>query len=211
MSGITAQGSILQIGGAAGGAKTLTAMTPGNPTIFTSAAHGLNNGDIGAVAAVVGTVAAAVNGTNRIIANKTPNTFAFLDLDSTGLTYTSGGTFTPATFTKINGLQSFTGFDGQASELDNTDMDSTAMEFLLGLKDEGKFTLGIKVIKTDPGQIALRAARTSGLLLPLRLTIPDGSIATFNVLVKSFPTDGAVNAILKASIETRITGAVVWS
>jgi hypothetical protein len=211
MSGISAQGSTLQIATGTGGAKTITAITVGFPAIVTSAAHGLNNGDVVTLAGIVGTMS-SLNGTSHVVSNKTTDTFALLDANTTGLTYTSGGTATPATYTKINGLISFSGFDGAPSELDTTDLDSTAMEYISGLKDEGKFGFEIKnLTKTDAGQIALRAARTSGALTGFKLTLPDTSVATFNALVKTFPTSGAVNAVLKGSVDTKISGPVVWS
>lgn len=210
MSGISAQGSTLQIATGTGGAKTITAITVGFPAIVTSAGHGLNNGDVVTLAGIVGTMS-SLNGTSRVVSNKTTNTFALLDADTTGLTYTSGGTATPVTYTKINGLTTFSGFDGAPSELDTTDLDSTAMEYISGLKDEGKFGFEIKIIKTDAGQISARAARTSGALTGFKLTLPDTSVATFNVIVKTFPTSGAVNAVLKGSVDTKISGPVVWS
>lgn len=211
MSGISAQGSTLQIASGAGGAKTITAVSVGNPAIVTSTAHGLTNGTVVTLAAITGTMSTLLNGTARVISNVTANTFALLDADTTGLTYTSGGTATPVTYTKINGVVSFSGFDGSASELDTTDLDSTAMEYVLGLKDEGKFSYEAKVLKTDVGQIAVRAARASGALTGMKLTLPDTSVATFNVLVKSVPTTGGINAILKGSVDCKISGAVVWS
>lgn len=210
MSGISAQGSTLQIATGTGGAKTITAITVGFPAIVTSTAHVLNNGDVVTLAGIVGTMS-SLNGTSRVVSNKTANTFALLDADTTGLTYTSGGTATPVTYTKINGLLTFSGFDGAPSELDTTDLDSTAMEYIAGLKDEGKFGFEIKTIKTDAGQISVRAARTSGALTGFKLTLPDTSVATFNALVKTFPSSGAVNAVLKGSVDTKISGPVVWS
>ncbi|MBK5206124.1 MAG: hypothetical protein JJD98_12175 [Polaromonas sp.] len=152
-----------------------------------------------------------LNGTSRVIANVTTNTFALLDFDSTGLTYTSGGTATPNTYTKINGVISFAGFDGSASELDTTDLDSTAMEYISGLVDEGKFSFEAKRIKADAGQISLIAARASGDVTGLKLTLPDAAVATFNVLVKTVPTGGGVNAVLKGSYDCKITGPVAWA
>ena len=93
-SAISAPGSILAIGTGTGGAKTITAMAAGNPTIFTSAAHGFVNGDVITIAALVGTAAASFNGLTFSVVSKTTNTFA-LQVDTTGLTYTSGGTATP--------------------------------------------------------------------------------------------------------------------
>lgn len=210
MSGISAQNSTLQIATGTGGAKTITAITVGFPAIVTSTAHGLNNGDVVVLAGIVGTMS-SLNGTSHVVANKTANTFALLDVDTSALAYTSGGTATPTTYTKINGLLTFSGFDGAPSELDTTDLDSTAMEYIAGLKDEGKFGFEIKILKTDAGQISVRAARTSGALTGFKLTLPDTSVATFNALVKTFPSSGAVNAVLKGSVDTKISGPVVWS
>jgi hypothetical protein len=210
MSGISAQGSTLRIATGVGGAKTITGISVGFPAIVTSAAHGLNNGDVVVLAAIVGTMS-SLNGSTRTISNKTAGTFALLDVDTTGLAYTSGGTATPNTMTKINGVLSFDGFDGTADELDVTDLDSTAKEFVSGIKDEGKFGFEAKTLKTDAGQIALRANRTSGAVVGMTLTLPDTSVASFNVIVKSMPTGGGVNAVLKGKIDCRISGPVVWS
>ena len=65
MSGISAQGSTLQISTGTGGAKTITAITVGNPTIITSAAHGLSNGDVVTFASLTGADAALLNGMSR--------------------------------------------------------------------------------------------------------------------------------------------------
>jgi hypothetical protein len=211
MSGISAQGSVLSIASSTSGAKTITAISVGYPAIVTSTAHGLANGDVVTIAAVAGTMSTTLNGTSRVVSNKTANTFALLDYDSTGLTYTSGGTATPAAYTPIAGVVSFSGFDGSASELDTTDMDSTAMEFISGLKDEGKFDFEMKVIAANAGQLAIRAARTSGAVTGFKLVLPDASVATFNALVKTMPAAGGVNAVLKGTVSTRITGPVVWS
>lgn len=210
MSGISAQGSTLSIATGTGAAKTISAALPGNPTIFTSTGHGLANGDVVALAAIVGTMS-SINGTSRVVSNVTANTFAILDFNSTGLAYTSGGTATPVTYTKINGVLSFTGLDGAAGDLDVTDLDSTAMEYISGLVDEGKFGFEAKTIHTDAGQLAIRAARTSGAVKGIKLVFPDAVVASFNVLVKSVPVAGGINAVLKGTIDTKVTGPVTWS
>lgn len=210
MSGISAQGSTLQIATGTGAAKNITAITPGNPTIITSAAHGLANGNVVDLAAIVGTIAAPLNGTKRAVQSITANTFA-IDFDSTGLAYTSGGTATSATYTKINGVMSFDGFDGSADELDTTDLDSTAKEFISGIKDEGKFGFEAKRLKNDAGQTALRANNVSGAVVGMKLTLPDSSVASFNVIVKTMPTNGGVNKVLTGKVDCRISGSVVWA
>jgi hypothetical protein len=211
MSGISAQGSTLHIATGTGGAKTITAITVGYPAIVTSVAHGLSNGDVVALAAIAGTMSTSLNGTSHVVANKTTDTFALLDVNTTGLTYTSGGTATPSTYTKINGFLSFDGFDGAASEIDTTDLDSVAKEFISGLVDNGKFGFEIKRIATDSGQVSLLAARVSGAVTGFKLTLPDTKVATWSALVKTMPVGGGVDAALKGKVDTRITGAVVWS
>jgi hypothetical protein len=122
----------------------------------------------------------------------------------------TGTTETPV-WTKISGVTSYSGMDGAASDLDTTDLDSTAMEYINGLIDEGKFSFEAKRLNADAGQVALRAARTSGARTGLKLTLPDAAVATFTVLVKTVPTAGGVNAVLKGNFDTKISGPVVWA
>ena len=211
MSGISAQGSKLEIATGTGSAKNITAITSGNPTIVTIASHGFKNGYAVDIAGIVGTIGTNLNGTKRVASNVTANTFAILDVDSTGQEYTSGGTATPAAYTQIKGFTSYDGFDGAADDLETTDLDSTAKEFISGLVDNGKFGFEIKRLAADPGQQALHAARASGESKGFRLTLPDDTVATYNALVKTMPVGGAVNAILKGKVDTKIDGAVTWS
>lgn len=122
----------------------------------------------------------------------------------------TGTTGTPV-WTKINGVINYNGMDGAASDIDNTDLDSTAMEYINGLIDEGKFSFEAKRLAADAGQLALRAARVSGAAIGIKLTLPDTDVATFTVLVKSVPTAGGVNALLKGSFDCKITGPVTWA
>lgn len=210
MSGISAQKSKLYIATGTGGAKNITGIIPGFPTIVTSAAHGFTNGTVVDLAGITGTVGGPLNGTKQVVSNVTPNTYA-VNVDTTGLAYTSAGTATPQTYTKINGVLSFDGFDGSADELDTTDLDSDAKEFVSGIRDEGKFGFEIKRLKADAGQTAMRAVLVSGAITGFKLELPDASVATWSALVKTMPASGGVNAVLKGKVDTKISGPVVWS
>lgn len=209
---ISAQGSILQIATGTGGAKTITGIVVGNPTIITSAAHGLNNGDVVAIAGVTGADAALINGQSWVVTNKTTNTFA-VQLDSTGKTLTATGTATPTTYTAIGNVKTFSGFDGAASEIDKTNLSSTAKEFALGLVDPGNFTIEVDQDLGDAGQLALRAAQVAGTTKGFKLILPAGvtPTASFSALVKKFSSQGGVDAVAKSSIELRITGPITWA
>jgi hypothetical protein len=121
-----------------------------------------------------------------------------------------GTNATPPIYTQIKGFKSYTGFDGTASEIDTTDLNSTAKEYLLGLQDNGNFNFELHINHKDPGQLVLTAAKKTSALTPFRLTLPDGSTASWNGLVKSVPLQGAVDAVQSGSVTTRISGDVTW-
>lgn len=210
---ISAQGSILQVATGTGGAKTISAIAAGNPTILTSTAHGFSNGDVVALAAFAGADAALLNGLSFVVASKTANTFA-VAVDTTGKTITTTvATATPTTYTAVGNVKTFSGFDGASSEIDKTNLASAAKEFSLGLNDPGHFTIEVDQDLGDAGQLALRAAQISGATKGFKLMLPAGATptASFNALVKKISSSGGVDAIVKSSIELRITGAITWA
>lgn len=203
---ISAQGSTLEIGTGSGSAKNITAVADGYPTIITSASHGLSNGDVVTIASVGGIT--GMNGNSYVISNVTTNTFA-VEFNSTGGSYTSGGTATPVSWTAIGNLISFDGFDGEASEIDTTNLSSTAKEFITGLQDFGGFSLEWDVDYADAGQAAMKAAQASGAIKNFKLTYPNDDTATFQGLVKNASkVSGGVDQKRSGGANIKITGAV---
>nr|WP_068832052.1 phage tail tube protein [Polaromonas jejuensis] len=210
-SAISAQGSTFSIGTGTGGAKAITGIAVGYPTILTIAAHGFANGDVEVIAGLTGADAALLNGLALTVKNKTTNTFA-VDVDTTGKTITAGaGTATPNTYTAVKNIKTFSGFDGTASEIDTTNLDSTAKEFMLGLVDNGQFSMELDNDNADAGQLALRAKRDSGVKSIFKLVLPDASTASFSGYVKKKSMNGGVDQALKSSVDIRISGAVTWA
>jgi len=204
---ISAQGSKLETETGSGAAKSITSIQPGFPTIITIAGHGLSNGNVVALAGIVGSMAAKLNGATAVLTNSTVDTFA-VQVDTTGLAYTSGGTAAPVAYTQIKNLKSFNGFDGAASEIDVTNLDSTAKEFSLGLQDFGKLSININPDFDDAGQNAMRAAKADGTKKWFKLTLPNGRVASFQALVKSAPWQGGVDQVIEGTVELRISGNV---
>jgi hypothetical protein len=206
---ISAQGSVLQIATGTGGAKTLSAAAVGYPTIITSTAHGLNNGDVVTMALWAGTGAALLNGLNFVVQDVTTNTF-MVEINTTGLTLTTGSTptATPVTYTQVNNLKTFTGFDGEASEIDVTNLSSSAKEYRLGITDPGKFSIEVDQDNTDAGQLAVRASQAAGSLKSYKLILPDGHTFSFTAFCKKFASSLGVDQVVKGSIDFRISGAI---
>jgi hypothetical protein len=160
---------------------------------------------------LTGVDAATLNGVTATVKNITTNTFA-VDVNTTGKAITASGTATPVTWTAIGNLKSFSGFDGQASELDRTNLNSLAKEFVLGLVDYGQFSVDFDYDYTDAGQAAILAAQSSGLIKTIKLTLPDTHTATFTAFVKRDPIAGGVDQIVKRTgVTLRISGTITWA
>lgn len=211
---ISAQGSKFYVGTGSGSPKTVSDVTVGYPTVITATAHGFNNGDRVTLAALTGTDAGVLNGNTYTVKYKSANTFA-IEADTTGLTITAGsGTATPVTFTQVINLKTFSGFDGSASELDTTNLDSTAKEFILGLVDNGQFTIEIDADKDDASHQALQAKRGAGTRSSFKLVLPGtgaNRTYTFDGFVKKFSLAGGVDQIVKSPCDIRISGPVTIS
>lgn len=210
---ISAQGSTVSIGTTTGSAINITAVALTNPCRVTLASvTGLNKGDVVTIASVVGTT--QLNGNSYVIQYIEPvsKIVTLAGLDATGFTtYTSGGTATPVQWTKVANVRSYNGFDGSASEIERTNFDSTAKEFILGLFDPGQFMIEVDQDNTDPGQIALMTALVTGLLKNFKLLLPNGNTATFTAYVKKFNSQGAVDQAVRRSADLRISGPVTWA
>lgn len=203
---ISAQGTVLSIGTGTGSAKTTTGIALGNPTILTSSIHGLHNGDVVALSDFTGIDAAFLNGQSFSVRNVTLNTFAVY-ADTTAKTIVGDdATATPSTFTAVANIKDFTGFDGSASEIELTNLDSVAKEFRLGLNDPGQFTFNIDYDGSNAGHIALRAKQVSGVVSNFKVVLPNTAGITFNGYVKKFTLAGGVDALAKTAVDIRITG-----
>lgn len=122
-------------------------------------------------------------------------------ITSQGSSLTIGGS-------EIANIVSFTGLDGEAQEIDITNLQSTAKEWMLGLTDGGGgFTLELHPEYGDVGQDALRAAEISGATSAFVLTLSDNTTIAFDALVKNAHNlNGSVDAALAGNCSLKVTG-----
>lgn len=121
------------------------------------------------------------------------------------------GSGSPVTYNKIPEVKTFNGPGGAGQVLDGTDLDSVAMEKIMGLPDEGQLTIDINYLPDDTYHAALRTARANQTLTPFKITFTDDSPATvwtFNGYVTGFTVTGGVNSVVTASVTIEITGAI---
>lgn len=115
-------------------------------------------------------------------------------------------------FTAVGEVVSFTGPGGSASVIDATHLASTAREKLMGLPDEGQFSMELNLDPTDAQQIALKDDRLNRTKRNFKLLLTDVGPTTlsFTGFVLEFSISGGVDDKINLSITIEITGTVVW-
>ncbi len=117
----------------------------------------------------------------------------------------------PLSYVQVNEVVSFSGYDGQAAQIDVTHLRSDAKEFRMGLQDNGTFTINVNYLPGDTGQKNMRAAKSSREIQNFRATYSDGSKDTFQGYVLSNPKSGGVDAKVDGSFAIKISGDVVFT
>lgn len=192
MSAIKGAGAIINIGAAtSGSAIAITAATKAAPPVLTTAANTFANGDIGVITGVVGMV--QLN--NRaFVMNPVTGTSATLPgVDASQANYgayVSGGTIQKYTMEAIGNVTSIKGLDGQAKEIDVTNLGSGAEEIILGLQSFGTVTLDLLLTPADVGQIQLQAIKEQQVAWPFSIILSSGAECAFMAFVKQFGVDG---------------------
>lgn len=202
---ISAQNSAFYLAGTPGSSITITGITKAVAAVCT-ATNTLAVGDVVSFGSVTGMP--EILGLLGIVNAATGTSFT-VNIDSSG--YATAGTTgaaLPQTWVEVGNVKDYSGFDGSVSELDKTNMRSNAMEYAAGLQDFGSFSINIDVDNSDAGQLALRAQKTAASTKAFKLVLPNSKLRVFNQFVKKFSESGGVNAIVKSSVDLRITGVV---
>lgn len=127
--------------------------------------------------------------------------------DTQGTTLTADGD-------AVGGLVSFSGFDGEATDIDVTTLSSTAKEYRVGLQDYGNFSIEFIYDPNNVGQAQMETNKAALTETTFVLTLPDSDVlnkATFSGYIKSMTINGGVDEVVRGSANIRISGAVVWT
>lgn len=116
----------------------------------------------------------------------------------------------PPSWSDIPEIRTLGGPDGSAPTIDVTDLDSTGREYVLGLKDEGSFSLGIMYIPQNAVHAALRTAWGNRTKLRFRVTFTDATTTVweFSGYVTGFSGNAAVDTVIEATVGIKITGSI---
>ena len=210
---ISAQKAALQIATAQGTALNITDITNANPAVVTySGTPDPSNGDIVVIDGVGGMT--QVNGRAFVVrnVNTTAKTFELGGVDATNYgTYTSGGTATPQTMTKIGNLRSVSVDVDEASEIDVTNLDSEAKEFRTGLKGSWNLSGEMDIDPANNGQQELIAASTDANARAFSITLTNGKTFAGVGFVKN-PGGFSLSPddVVKGNISIRGSGEPSW-
>lgn len=138
-------------------------------------------------------------------------TYASNALESQGFKFEIGNADSPLTYTEVKEIISFNGFDGSASEIDKTHLQSAAKEFMMGLQDYGNFTIDVNYLPDDAGQSAMRTAKGNREIQDFQVTLSDSSVFTFKGYVMNNPLTGGVDDKVNGNFVVRISGDVTES
>tara|TARA_A100000171_G_C2140369_1_gene154928 strand:- start:1415 stop:1822 length:408 start_codon:yes stop_codon:yes gene_type:complete len=132
-------------------------------------------------------------------------------IDAQGVTITYENNLSAAQ--TVGGVVSFSGLDGEAADIDITNLASTAKEFKQGLQDFGNFSMEVIRDYDDAGQAALLDAMDNQATREMVVTLPSGTlnVITFQAYVKSVTLEGAVDDIVRGTINLKISGEPVAS
>lgn len=111
-----------------------------------------------------------------------------------------------ATFIKIGEVSTVGEPSGEAADIETTNLESEAKEFLTGLPDNGNIGIGGFFVADDAGQEELIEAQDAQERRWLRINWSNGSIWSIKVLVKKYAISAAVDGAVPFSGSFRTSG-----
>jgi hypothetical protein len=116
----------------------------------------------------------------------------------------------PEVFVTVPDVTSISGPDATKSEIDVTDLASTAKEFKGGLADFGRMTVELNYIPGNAVHAAMRAdfISASSPVRNWQLLFVNGKRWDFTAYVASFPGSTQPDSVQKSSMTLRLSGPV---
>jgi hypothetical protein len=111
--------------------------------------------------------------------------------------------------TTIDGIQG-----GSASDIEVTDLSSTAKEYVTGLIDNGEISLAVKYDYDDAGQGIVQTALEESALCKFKVSLPisgtevTGTTFVFNGTPKTFSKSVGVDGVVESSISIKVSGDI---
>lgn len=134
-------------------------------------------------------------------------------LVSQGMVIKISDAASPEVYTTIAEVTSISGPGGSSTEIDVTDLSSTAKEKRLGLKDNGSINLAMNFIPGNTQHALLRTLSESGAARNFHLLFTDSPQTqwAFSAYVQELSIDNSVDSVTTASVVLLLSGAITES
>jgi hypothetical protein len=134
-------------------------------------------------------------------------------IESQGSKFFWSATTSLSTAVQVNEVTDFNGPGGAAAIIDISQLQSTAKEKLIGLRDEGQLSLTLNYNATDAGQVALIADRATRSRRKALIKLNDSvtHAIAFDAFCMQFAVQGAVDNKIVANAALEITGALAYT
>lgn len=131
-------------------------------------------------------------------------------IPSQGTTLALSNLASPPVFTNITEVTSINGPNGNAPEIDVSDLYSTVRETRTGLAGHGTFSIDIFYIPTNTNHQALRTAWKNRTRQQMRITFTDSPTTTwtFYCFITAFSASTAVDNVWRASLTIAVDGDI---
>lgn len=133
---------------------------------------------------------------------------------SQGATIGKGDGASPEVFTTVANINSISGPNLEANDIDVTDLESAAREYLSGIEDSGTIELEGFYDQTNAQHQQMRDNVGSNTAGNYKITLSQGSpneTIDFSARVMSFSIGHSVDEAVTVSMSLKIDGAVTWS
>jgi len=131
-----------------------------------------------------------------------------------GATLQLGSGASPQVYTTIAEVLRCGPIGSTNPEVDVTNLDSTAKEYIAGLADGNTVDFDVNFIANNTEQLSLRTSQAAGSTINLRMvwqTSPN-TYARFDLVLLGFELgETTAEAQVMASISGRISGAIAWT
>lgn len=131
-----------------------------------------------------------------------------------GATLQLGSGASPQVYTTIAEVLRCGPIGSTNPEVDVTNLDSTAKEYIAGLADGNNVEFSMNWIAGNSQQQSLRSSQAAGSTVNLKMTWPNSSatIAVFDLVMLQFElSETTPEAQISASVSGRISGSVSWT
>lgn len=135
------------------------------------------------------------------------------EVETQGIVLQRAGDESPSVYTTIPNIVSIDGPGGSASEIDVTNLSSSAKEFKIGLKDEGTIGVEMNYDPTNAQHTGLLTDRDNRTLRSFKVVLTDSGaeVWSFQAYVQEARLSVQPDSVTKLNATLRISGPVTRS